>query len=234
MNVLIIDADSIIHVASLKETLDEATHYVDEKIQYLHNFLWENHSIEVDQEYIVLGGADNFRKLLSPKYKSTRKPKPELYFFVKAWAMQNLGCIESKMVEADDVIAAIAKREKSLKNNVIVASLDKDLRQIYDVHFFNMHHTKFTLEFVTEIEAYRQHYKLMLMGDSSDVIAGLGGIGEKKATQALEYSKSEFGMRRVVVEMYKKHIGRKWREKYILAKTLITLRDDEKLIPEQF
>ena len=233
-NILIIDADSILHVASLQETFDEATHYFDEKTHYIVNFLYENHSFDVNELFIVIGGQNNFRKFLVSSYKANRPPKPPLYPLVKGWVLENVKeVVTTHGVESDDVIAALANRYRD-DNDVVVASLDKDLRQIHGVQFFNIYHTKYELEWVDEITALRQHYTLMLTGDSSDNIKVKSGYGKVKAAKLLKDKTTEFGMRKAVFSIYLDKWGRKAREKYMITKSLVTLRDDESLIPEMF
>lgn len=235
MNTLIIDADSILHVAGMQEDTDSAIHYFEEKVFFLTNFLYENEDFEAENTFIVVGGTGNFRKFICPSYKENRKEKPKFFNFIKAWAIQNMGAISSNLVEADDVIAALCKREKLLGNTVVLASLDKDLKAISGIHFFDMYHTRMTLsQSVSDIDALRQHYTLMLVGDASDNIKVKNGIGKIKAEKLLSDKTTEFGMRKATWQVYRNVFKHKAREKYIITKSLITLQDDESLIPEIF
>lgn len=143
----------------------------------------------------------SFRKELDPEYKANRKPAPtELLSQV---AMVRVACeclgirtIHADGYEADDLIGTLAKEATESGMSVTIVSNDKDLAQV--------------LAFSPLIELLRtgnggrperisadevkQMYGvppeliaswLALMGDASDNIKGVKGVGKKTATKLL-------------------------------------------------
>ena len=94
--------------------------------------------------------GSNFRHQIYPQYKANRKPADEslivqiepLYQIIRAMGFH---FICEKGVEADDVIATLAKlaHEKNIKT--IIASSDKDLFQLVGGHIKQLNIERYTL-----------------------------------------------------------------------------------------
>ena len=146
--------------------------------------------------------APTFRHEMYADYKGTRKPMPEelheqvpvLKRLLHAMGIQTM---EKAGLEADDLLGTTAKRSEKRGLEVIVLSGDRDLLQLATEHIrIRMPKTKGG---VTEIENYNtqdviDRYQVTplqiielkaLMGDSSDNIPGVPGIGEKIATNII-------------------------------------------------
>ena len=95
--------------------------------------------------------------------------------------------------EADDAIASVCELFKNENLEIIIGSLDKDLMQCLDVKNISMYSTRYK-SFTTGDDVYKKfgvHPQqipdfLALVGDSSDGIPGMNGIGEKTASVLLE------------------------------------------------
>ena len=148
--------------------------------------------------------APTFRHKLYTEYKGTRKPmpdelRPQIPLLKEVLKQMNIKTFELEGSEADDIIGTIAKAT-SVKTIIITG--DKDSFQLVDdeteVHF--------TKRGITDVEIYNndnfyektslvpsQIIELKaLMGDSSDNIPGVSGIGEKTALNLLhEFSNIE-------------------------------------------
>lgn len=141
-------------------------------------------------------GRETFRKELYPEYKSNRSaPPPELIeqfpYFKELVDALGIPTIDLPGYEADDVIATISERLKNDGKEVIVVSGDKDLMQLVSDKVFIVDTMKqkeirapevlekfgVTPEKVVEV--------LALMGDDSDNIPGVKGIGPKTAAQLI-------------------------------------------------
>ena len=140
-----------------------------------------------------------FRHEMFAEYKGTRKPMadelreqvPVMKEMLKA---MGITVIEKGGYEADDLLGTIAKRSEALGKDVSIVSGDRDLLQLATDHIkIRIPKTKRT---GTEIEDYNtkdviEKYQVTplefidvkaLMGDTSDNIPGVPGIGEKTAT----------------------------------------------------
>ena len=140
-----------------------------------------------------------FRNDIADDYKATRKPMPdELRAQLEdiGEALDALGCVSivQSGYEADDIIASVAVQAAPRK--VMVLSSDKDLAQLVDdrVHMYDAKtHTTFDRDGV--FKKYGVHPEqiadyLAMVGDSSDNIKGVTGIGAKGAAQLLETYKT--------------------------------------------
>jgi len=104
--------------------------------------------------------------------------------------------------EADDLLGIEQTR---IGANSIIVSIDKDLDQIPGLkHNFTYNRT---YEITNEQAIYNFHLQL-LMGDSTDNIPGLPGIGVGKARKALHGLETEREQFAEVCRMYTNHSGR--------------------------
>jgi len=138
-----------------------------------------------------------FRDELFAEYKAQRPPMPDdlrsqiepLHACVKALGLPLL-CIEG--VEADDVIGTLAKQAADQGQAVIISTGDKDMAQLVcpNVTLVNTMTNTFMDEAGVK-EKYGIGPELIidflaLMGDKSDNIPGVPGIGEKTALALLQ------------------------------------------------
>ena len=147
-----------------------------------------------------------FRHEMYKEYKGTRKPMmPELREQVplikEVLHTMNITTVELPGYEADDVIGTLSKRGEKDGLDVCVYSGDRDLLQLAAENI--MICIPKTKKGQTTVERYKPEdvkdlYKVTpvefidvkaLMGDSSDNIPGVPGIGEKGATAII----SQFG-----------------------------------------
>jgi len=210
--------------------------------------------------YDASGDKGTFRSELYPEYKANRdappddfKPQAERCLnILRALGVPTLG-VEG--FEADDVIATIARRigEETPGVKVRIVSKDKDLQQLlaadaegrggvdmYDVHTEDQVDVARLYEDkgVTPAQVVDM---LALMGDTSDNVPGVPGVGPKTAAQLIE----EFGTLEAVVEEATSEKPKKeWKikgkrreniaahaEVLPLSKKLVTLVDE---VPLQF
>jgi DNA polymerase-1 len=141
-------------------------------------------------------GRKTFRNEIYPDYKAHRPPPPDelipQFPLVRdATRAYGLTCVEAPNYEADDLIAAYAKHALSQGMNVRIVSSDKDLMQLIrdGVTMYDPLKAtpigpeevlkKFcvTPDKIVEVQA--------LMGDSTDNIPGVPGIGVKTAAELI-------------------------------------------------
>ena len=143
-------------------------------------------------------GKKNFRHDIYKDYKGTRKATPselvcQFPIMKKVLQSMNITLIEKQGIEADDIIGTVAKNSQNY--HIIIYSGDRDLLQLVDDNTELWLTKKGTSEIdeITNLnikEKYgvtpKQIIELKaLMGDSSDNIPGVAGIGEKTALNLL-------------------------------------------------
>lgn len=183
-----------------------------------------------------------FRKEAYAEYKAHRGPTdpgliPQLIRSREVFAQFKIKCFELPGFEADDLIATLATKLHEEKNlQVVILSGDRDLLQlVHDDHivvelFKNGSDQTIHMNEAAVIEKYglkpAQIVDLKgLIGDPSDNIPGVMGVGEKTATPLLQ----EFGTVEEVFEnlvIVPQKIAKKFegqREVALLSKKLATL-----------
>ncbi|MDY0208505.1 MAG: 5'-3' exonuclease H3TH domain-containing protein, partial [Pseudomonas sp.] len=133
-----------------------------------------------------------FRDELFAEYKAQRPRMPDdlrvqiepLHECVKAMGFPFL-CVEG--VEADDVIGTLARSSTLAERDVVISTGDKDMAQLVNGHVSlvnTMYNTKTDSAGVVEKFGIGPELiidYLALMGDKSDNIPGVPGVGEKTA-----------------------------------------------------
>ncbi len=138
-----------------------------------------------------------FRHEMYSEYKATRKPMPDdlrsqvepIHNIVRAMGFPLL-MIEG--VEADDVIGTLAREATEKKVDTIISTGDKDIAQLVTAHvsLIDTMNDVFTDQagvvdkFGIPAELIIDY--LALMGDSSDNIPGMPGVGKKTALALLQ------------------------------------------------
>jgi len=137
-----------------------------------------------------------FRDALFAEYKAHRPSMPDdlrsqiepLHACVRALGLSLL-CVEG--VEADDVIGTLAKQSAAAGRAVVISTGDKDMAQLVDQQVMLVNTMSGTVLDKAGVQEKfgvpPQHIidYLALMGDSSDNIPGVPGIGEKTARALL-------------------------------------------------
>lgn len=106
-------------------------------------------------------------------------------------------------LEADDLLATAAA---ILLPPYIVCSPDKDMRQIPGLHFNPGKEDAVPVQITSE-EADYAFWLQVLMGDDTDCVAGIPGIGEVKAKKILEQAYDPMMRPNVVRSAYVKNFG---------------------------
>ena len=184
--------------------------------------------------------APTFRHKMYSEYKGTRKPMPEelrpqIPLLKEVLSLMGIRTIEQEGIEADDIIGTIAK---ATDVKTIIITGDKDSFQLVD----EQTEVHFTKRGLTDVEIYTldNFYEKTslnpsqiidlkaLMGDASDNIPGVSGIGEKTAKTLLETYKTVDNLYLHTDELkgklQEKIIGGK--ESAFLSKTLATINTE--------
>jgi DNA polymerase-1 len=188
------------------------------------------------------------RHLVFKEYKATRPEttpdlKEQILLSKEVFAIFNIPVLEKIGYEADDLIASLKKRFFSQVEEIIILTGDFDTLQLVDkkTKVMIMH------KGISQVTIYNQEkvkerfgvwpfqlvdYKA-LVGDASDNIIGVSGIGEKTAARLLQ----QYGaLEKIIEAAEKKIIDQNLREKILVSKekllfnkNLITLNDDLEL-----
>ncbi len=164
--------------------------------------LMEDH--DPDYVGVVLDAGDSYRTEVYPEYKATREKMPEemaaslprVRDIVQGF---NVPVIEIEGWEADDVIGTLARQAAAEGVRTVIVSGDKDFYQLIDdmTHLLNPGRggpAGVDEERVTPANASErlgvppEHITdyLALIGDSSDNVPGVRGIGKKTAPDLIE------------------------------------------------
>ncbi len=148
---------------------------------------------------MVLDVSDEtvFRVDIDPTYKAHRDPPPEdlppqIDRIIAIVSAMGIPILRMNRFEADDLLATLAARHAGPELDVYFVSRDKDLDQLLNDYIRLYDPTK-DLEidaasiiaekgFGPELAVEAQ----MLMGDSTDNVVGVHGVGPKKAAQLLQ------------------------------------------------
>lgn len=166
---------------------------------------------EEEHDYIFVAfdaGKHTFRHQAYKDYKGGRKAMPEEFkvqipYIKKYLDILNIKHVEMDEFEADDLIASVSRlSEEANLDEIKVVSGDKDLLQLVR----NNVHVTLTKKGITDLDDYTldNFFEKMgfnpdqvpdykgLVGDSSDNLPGIKGIGEKTALKLLsEYNTLE-------------------------------------------
>lgn len=171
----LIDGDSICYISS-GESIESSIKKVD---SLLSNMIKYN---KLTHYYLYLSIGTYFRHSINKEYKSTRPPQ-SLKFIktLKYYMIEKYGATFIDNVESDDVVSYLAN---NLTDETIICSPDKDVINQVPGQYFN--YKKFARGITTKEEAYKFLMQQSLMGDSTDNIKGIPGVGESKSKAIIE------------------------------------------------
>ncbi len=153
--------------------------------------------------YLSDSTSNNFRKRYNPAYKDNRKqPKPKHYEALKYYLVSEEGAWITAEQEADDLLGI---QQDKVKFDTVVVSIDKDLFQIPGNHY---NFVKKEKTFVTQEQGLYHFYAQLLIGDVSDNIFGVYGIGPVKTRSAFADCRSSEDYFRVVSDLYENNYPR--------------------------
>ncbi|XP_010258625.1 PREDICTED: uncharacterized protein LOC104598309 isoform X2 [Nelumbo nucifera] len=200
-------------------------------------------SISSKQSYIAKGL--NFRHTLYPSYKSNRDPTPDtvvqgLQYLKASIKAMSIKVIEVPGVEADDVIGTLAINSVADGFKVRVVSPDKDFFQIISPSLRLLRIApRGTEMFSFGLEEFAKKYGTLqpsqfidiisLMGDKSDNIPGVDGIGEVHAIKLISKFGNLENLLRCVDQIEEERIKKALianADQALLSKNLATLRSD--------
>jgi len=204
----------------------------------------------------VLDAGDSFRKARYPEYKSTREKLDEqlqqdfdlaLTQVSRLLAAFRVPVLSVAGYEADDVIGTLGKRFAAAGQHVVIVSGDKDFYQLVGPRISLLNPGRGGSAGVEEHWVDESNASerlgvppsqvtdwLALVGDSSDNVPGVKGIGEKGAVQLLQ----EFGSLEALLARAGEVKQKRSREALVqfaddarISQELVTIRED---VPVEF
>ncbi|GIW67239.1 MAG: DNA polymerase [Candidatus Parcubacteria bacterium] len=179
------------------------------------------------------------------EYKATRQPitddlKIQISLAKKIFSAFNIPVIEKIGYEADDLIASLKEKFLSSADEIVILTGDLDTLQLVDQKTKILTMKKgITQTIIYDEKQIKEKYGLLpqqlpdykaLIGDPSDNIIGISGIGPKTASQLLQQYQNLEGIIKAAEE---KKLEPKFREKILAYKEkllfnreLVTLRKD--------
>ena len=143
--------------------------------------------------------APTFRHNLYKEYKGTRKPMPQelamqMPYIKQILTAMGIAIVEQEGWEADDILGTISHANQLKGGTSIIATGDRDSFQlITDSVWVNLAGNRedvlYTPEKIREVYGVEPEQMIevkALMGDSSDNIPGVKGIGEKTALDLIK------------------------------------------------
>ncbi|UNF43836.1 DNA polymerase I [Bartonella krasnovii] len=184
--------------------------------------------------------SDTFRKQIYPQYKANRSEPPEdlipqFALIRQATKAFNLPCIEKEGFEADDLIATYATLATKVGAKTTIISSDKDLMQLVNKHVSLYDGMKDKHIGVSEvIEKWGVSPEKMidlqaLIGDATDNVPGIPGIGPKIAAQLLnQFDSLDLLLQRVteVKQTKRRENIQAYSEQVKISRELVRLKTD--------
>jgi DNA polymerase-1 len=180
-----------------------------------------------------------FRRDIDPDYKAHRDPAPEALHVQKSRILSIVSAVGIPILqvpgfEADDVMATLARRLGTDGLRVYLVSRDKDLEQLLTehVHLFDpVKGIEISPAKLLELKGYPPEHALeiqTLVGDSTDNIRGVPGVGTKTALKLIQQFGSADEVVRHADELTPRMAERvkAFADQLPRTRQLVTLRDD--------
>ncbi len=143
------------------------------------------------------GKGPTWRHEMFAQYKAHRKPMPEelskaMKQFHQRFESLGVKCLLMEEYEADDLIATLAVKASDNNIQVMIVSTDKGFMQICDPNISLYHHFDKRILHLDDVEqtlGLKSHLLvdfLSLVGDTTNHVPGVPGIGPKTAGTLIE------------------------------------------------
>lgn len=151
-------------------------------------------STQADTYKLFISGGVNFRYSIFPEYKANRtQPKPRWLQMCKDYLVKEWEGVYTNGIEADDALAMAQTGE------TVICSIDKDMLQVPGKHY---NFVKGIFIDVSELGGLHSFYRNLLIGDTSDNIRGVDGLGKVKSAKLIDPQNNEQAMFDIVREQY--------------------------------
>ncbi len=203
--------------------------------------------IEDEKPDLIIVATDTkdktFRHDMYPKYKANRSEMPEdlagqLPYFFELFAAMGIPVLKQSGMEADDLIGSICRKFASSDTHCYIVSGDKDFMQLINPNVFIYAPKKNEPANIISYAGVAEKFGctpeqvidvLALIGDTSDNVPGVHGIGDKGAAKLIGEFHSLNGiyenLEKIKNERLKNSL-RDSRELAFLSRDLVTIKTD--------
>lgn len=180
---------------------------------------WIVEELETLEWSLVFSGKDNFRDAIFPYYKAHRHDgdKPIYISDVKRHLEHYWDAFTADYIEADDYLGLAAFYHK---NTSVIVTVDKDLDTVPGRHFNPVRKEHY---FVEEEDAERIFWQQMLVGDRSDNIQGIVGIGPVRARRIIKDASATEDMPGAVYNYYADEFGQGTDDMFSMNQALLRI-----------
>ena len=200
--IALIDADSLLYYEMNKPTLEEAIAGVDDRIETI----LKETDADMYAGFLTIGKCFRYRVAKSKPYKHNRKVgnKPPIFYALKEYIKQAWNFTWVHGLEADDCVSLYANNmEKGYSPTI--CSPDKDvLKQVPGKHF---NFQKAIWIDTSKEKGLEFLWMQTLMGDSTDGIPGIPGLGEKTAEKIIKSNDGSTSYAQDVLKIYTDKFG---------------------------
>ncbi|MFC3033792.1 flap endonuclease Xni [Pseudoalteromonas fenneropenaei] len=186
----------------------------------------------------VFDGRASWRYEYYPLYKATRAPMPELlqhrlHEVAEGFTQAGVFCYHPEQDEADDIIATFASKIVAAKGHAVIVSTDKGFLPLIsaDCQIYDYFQQKWLdVDFVVgkfQVELAQLHDYWALVGDKSNDIPGVKGIGKQTAIQLLkDYPDVQSALNSATLAPNTLQKLLADLDSFVLSKVLVSLRQD--------
>lgn len=192
-------------------------------------------------DYLVIAldnGKSTFREAIYRDYKANRPPvpgnlTPQFALLRECIDVLNLNSIEIDGFEADDIIATLVTKFRHDDLTIKILSSDKDLTQLVNENVYIINPIKNKIIGIHEVKEKfgvlprQMRDFLSLIGDPSDNVPGVPGIGTKTAAKLLNTFENieNFNLDEISPTRIRENLI-KYSEQLALSKSLVSLTHD--------
>ena len=211
----LIDGDIVVHRVGFTTNGDSLGIAKARADEMLDNILIETGATEY-RIYLSDSTENNFRTQFYPSYKANRTaPKPLHYDDLKEHLLTKWEAAIALEQEADDALGieqcAITRGDDDIETpsrfKSVICTIDKDLRQIPGLHW---NFVKKEWQEITPTEARKYFYRQLVIGDTSDNIVGVRGIGKVKAERLFSGADTEEALFTCTIQAYETWLRDEW------------------------
>jgi DNA polymerase-1 len=202
MRLLVIDGNSIVNRAyyGVRALSNHKGVFTNALFGFLNMYFKEYDEVQPDGIAVAFDlKSPTFRHKASPAYKANRKGMPEelamqMPYLKQILADMGIVCLSTEGFEADDILGTLAHACDEQGQECIIMTGDRDsLQLVTDLVTVHLVTNRETIPYTPE--RFRTEYGFApvhltdlkaLMGDSSDNISGIRGIGEKTASALIQ------------------------------------------------
>lgn len=179
--IAVVDADPLIYIVGFSNDGTDLEYQCNELDRFIEKILERSGC----SSYVgFLTGKGNFREKVATiqPYKGNRDKshRPEFYGQLRSYLIDVHGMTLVEGMEADDACGIYHYQNDT---PTVICTLDKDLDMLAGLHY---NYKKDTTYFVSTVDAWRNFYLQVLIGDSGDHIPGMFKVTGKKAMKKVK------------------------------------------------